>query len=610
MSGDSLARLGVFANHTSTQPERSITMQGLARMAREPRIGAKEAAPLVVPHDGHGKTLKAAQAARFAAVVIDHDSDNRAAEDIRQLYAGLGVAYLAFTTSSHSTAAPRWKVVVPFARPAEAEIAAQLSKGIAYSLQADPAQARLQQGFYAPNKLTPESDYLHIDELAGEWLQPDDGESAFVMQALQGWENYQKGLESQAHTAPVKSRAVAGTIIEQILQAYDLAALLERHGYQRKGKDLYLSPWSSSGMAGVRLLERDGKTVAYSHHGTTDPLSAENHNGHALDTADVLAELGHGGDFNAMIRAEAERLDPEGQKQRQREYMQEKERQHNAADVDQATEPVQAALQMIPLDDVMEAQPAIVRHAVDPWFPKRHATLFGGHGGMGKSMLALTISAHVAAGVPFAGLPVEQSRVLFVSLEDEASIVRLRLRRIIEHYSLDAGEALANLVLLDGTHTNAAMVQEGQGYGERATLTHVYAEIHQAATDCELIVIDNASDAFDANENSRRDVRFFIRALATLARANDAAVVLLAHIDKVAARNGGGGNDYSGSTAWHNSARSRIALMQDPNHQDDGVSLIPLIVEHQKANLGPKARPVQLEFIEGGVLVPVHGSCC
>src|SRR5690625_5910278 len=100
--------------------------------------------------------------------------------------------------------------------------------------------------------------------------------------------------------------------------------------------------------------------------------------------------------------------------------------------------------------------------------------------------------------------------------------------------------------------------------------------MHMAVTDYELIVIDIASDAYDENENSRRDVRFFIRALATLARANDAAVVLLAHIDKVAARNGGGGNDYSGSTAWHNSARSRIALMQDPNHQEDGVSLIPL----------------------------------
>ena len=44
-----------------------------------------------------------------------------------------------------------------------------------------------------------------------------------------------------------------------------------------------------------------------------------------------------------------------------------------------------------------------------------------------------------------------------------------------------------------------------------------------------------------------------------------AAILLLAHIDKMAARKGGdsSANSYSGSTAWHNSARSRLTLIKD-----------------------------------------------
>ena len=77
--------------------------------------------------------------------------------------------------------------------------------------------------------------------------------------------------------------------------------------------------------------------------------------------------------------------------------------------------------------------------------PKRHVTLLGGHGGIGKSSLALGIAAHVACGRDFAGLPVTQSPVVFVSLEDEAAIVRLRLRKVIEAYQLPPQAVLENM---------------------------------------------------------------------------------------------------------------------------------------------------------------------
>jgi len=263
---------------------------------------------------------------------------------------------------------------------------------------------------------------------------------------------------------------------------------------------------------------------------------------------------------------------------------------HLLAEPSNQPEPHSPVLIEVALGDVMNATLGQVRHAIKPWIPRRHVTLFGGHGGIGKSSISLAIAAHVACGRQFAGLEVEKMPVLFVSLEDEASIVRLRLRRIIEAYQLPAVEVLDGLRLLDGTQTISALMTEGDNFNPQPVFTTAFRELETNVNDAGLIIIDNASDAFDANENSRRAVRAFVRGLAGLARQHDAAVVLLAHIDKSAARTNTNGNSYSGSTAWHNSARSRLALLDEGGR---------VVLRHEKANLSALAEPVQITFVDG-----------
>lgn len=257
--------------------------------------------------------------------------------------------------------------------------------------------------------------------------------------------------------------------------------------------------------------------------------------------------------------------------------------------------PPPVGLVEVSLADVMTAPLEPVSFAVAPWLPRRHVTLLGGHGGMGKSSLALAIGAHVACGRPFASLDVERLPVLFVSLEDEPRTVRARLRRIIDAYRLPADDVLGagGLRLLDGTQGFSALFAEDLS-GRQVHTTAAYAQLAQQVQGARLLVIDNASDAYEANENNRQAVRGFIRALIEIARANDAAVVLLAHIDKNAARGAGHGNNYSGSTAWHNSARSRLALIE----RDGRIWL-----EHEKANLSRRAEPVAFSVVDG-VLMP------
>lgn len=271
------ARLSLFSSHNETTAARFITLAELGGMAERPTIGPKGNAALITPFESQRKTAEAARQSKFAAIAIDHDSDSRTGADIRTLYgpAGLDVCYLAFTSSHHmqeksgEPVAPRWKVLVPFAAPVDADTAAQLAAGIAYSLTADPAQARKQQGFYAPNKLQASAPYEVINELGEpwQWLYPDDAESCFIQEAVRGWAEFQEAEAQAASQAKARPRPLTteqAGIVGRILQAYPLAGLLEQGGYKRKGKGLYLSPYSSSGVAGVKLLERDGKQVVYS----------------------------------------------------------------------------------------------------------------------------------------------------------------------------------------------------------------------------------------------------------------------------------------------------------------------------------------------------------
>ena len=236
-----------------------------------------------------------------------------------------------------------------------------------------------------------------------------------------------------------------------------------------------------------------------------------------------------------------------------------------------------------------------------PVIPRREVTLLGAHGGAGKSILALTLAAHIAVGRSFGPLLTEApGRVLFVSLEDPGSRVRARLHRVCVAYGLDPRAVAERLIVLDGTEADALMIEGIGGSGVRRMVwTATASELRTLAAGADLVVVDNASDAYGGNENERRAVRQFVRGLASMVRGHDGAVLLLAHVDKASAKFGAQGNAYSGSTAWHNSSRSRLALtpVKDDSNTVD--------LAHEKLNTGRRMRePLRLRWTEDGVLVP------
>lgn len=275
---------------------------------------------------------------------------------------------------------------------------------------------------------------------------------------------------------------------------------------------------------------------------------------------------------------------------------------HGITPPDQEPEPKANTFTIVSLGDLASARTEPVRCAIEPIIPIGVVTLLGSHGGAGKTMLSLILGAHVALGMQWGAYGINQGRVLFVSMEDTGARIKSTLSRICNHYWLDPRAVAENFTIIDGTATDAALATELTDFsGKRLIATSAYAELLTLAAGFDLVIIDNASDAFDGNENERRQVRKFVRGmLGRIAGEHDCAVLLLAHIDKAAAKFGGKGNAYSGSTAWHNSARSRLALI---DHEKTGLELV-----HEKHNRTRKAQPQPLKWTDHGMLVPADAS--
>ncbi|MBF8756481.1 bifunctional DNA primase/polymerase [Pseudomonas guariconensis] len=104
--------------------------------------------------------------------------------------------------------------------------------------------------------------------------------------------------QQKSRPALVRGGSDLPAVIPLFNESHDLAALIEAHGYERKG-DKWLCPQSTSGDPGVTISE--GKL--YSHH-SSDPLA----NGHRNDAFDVYCILEHGGDQKAATKAAARML--------------------------------------------------------------------------------------------------------------------------------------------------------------------------------------------------------------------------------------------------------------------------------------------------------------
>ena len=244
--------------------------------------------------------------------------------------------------------------------------------------------------------------------------------------------------------------------------------------------------------------------------------------------------------------------------------------------------------------DTLEGRPVpprewIVRNLI----PASNVTMLSGDGGTGKSTLLLQLLCASALNMQWLGLETRPGRSLYLSAEDDADELHRRLDRIAHHYD----RTLADLgdVKLWPVPGGAVLAEEGSR--DKLQMTPLWDELRDLVTGWRpsVIVLDSLADVFSGNEINRAQVRQFVTALRDLAAEAGAAIIILAHPSVEGMRSGSG---ISGSTAWHNSVRSRLYL--EKARPDDGCSDDTLMtLSQKKANYAATIGDLRLQLVMG-----------
>lgn len=243
----------------------------------------------------------------------------------------------------------------------------------------------------------------------------------------------------------------------------------------------------------------------------------------------------------------------------------------------------------IDLAALAEREPEAPKFIIPDWLPCGYATLLAGHGGVGKSAIALYLACCIASGRSFFGLAVERRAVVYLACEDREGVLHWRLDRICRHLGIGLFSLRRSLQIIDLVGRDSLLWERDPrtGYTMTAAYAELQARIHEYET--EVLIVDGISDTFAGNENSRGDVTRFKNALVALIPADTGAVLLVGHVNKPSSTAGAAGDGYSGSTQWHNGVRGRWYLYPEASQGEDGERTErtgDLILELQKSNLG------------------------
>ena len=235
---------------------------------------------------------------------------------------------------------------------------------------------------------------------------------------------------------------------------------------------------------------------------------------------------------------------------------------------------------------------------IPDWLPCGYATMISGHGGAGKSYIALALAVHIATGKPWCGFNIRRSPVMYLSCEDRLSVLHWRLQHICDHLEIDMTELVGWLDVRDLVGHDAILWQPDA----LERVTPIYGELAQQfrKSGARILVIDGVTDAFGGDENSRWQVKAFVNAMLALIDPDDGALLLQAHVNKLSAASNGTSEGYSGSTAWHNAVRARWYLRPETDQDEDGRTQRTgaLKLELQKSNLGRSDQTITFRWNE------------
>ena len=258
-----------------------------------------------------------------------------------------------------------------------------------------------------------------------------------------------------------------------------------------------------------------------------------------------------------------------------------------------------AAAPPAPLDVFVAGQwqgkvPPERRWIVDNIIPEGAVTMLSGHGASGKSIIALQLAIACALGRNWLGRTVRPCKALVMACEDEPDELHRRCDAILRHYGAEPVDLEDRLLISSRVGQLNTLLDYEHRFAEGEE-NALMGQLMNTAVDngVEFVVIDSLHDVFSGNENDRPQARRFVNSLRSIALETKGGLLLIAHPSRSGIETGSG---ESGSTAWHNAARSRLYLR---NADPDRDGPVERILESRKSNYSGAFDPIGLTWKDG-----------
>lgn len=226
------------------------------------------------------------------------------------------------------------------------------------------------------------------------------------------------------------------------------------------------------------------------------------------------------------------------------------------------TERQRGGLETFSLADLAGQAVPTRKWLVDGIVPAGTVSLLYGDGGVGKSLLSLQLAVSMASGAPWVGLPCSTGRTLYLSAEDDKDEIHIRATDVTAAIVTELKD-LPDVRVAPLAGRDAVLAEAAFGRGKIES-TKLWRDVRAKVAEFRpaLVIIDNLADVFAGNENERTLAQQFVAQMRGLCSDFQTTVVLLAHPSQSGMASGTGS---SGSTAWHNSVRSRLYFRRPEN---------------------------------------------
>jgi RecA-family ATPase len=287
----------------------------------------------------------------------------------------------------------------------------------------------------------------------------------------------------------------------------------------------------------------------------------------------------------------------------------------DATSVEEAQEAARAVLpDLIPGSQLLDAEYPPIEYAIDPISPLRELLEWVGAHGIFKSTLALAACLCVVTGRRYGGMPVRKGKAVFITAEDSERTIAFRVRAWLESVPvgperLAATQAIReNFYFLAREHVRGlalTLVENGEPGARAGVVARLTELVHGAV----LVFLETAARLAEGNENENRVQAAFAQVIEQIAIDSGAAVGIVRHVGKQAAREGAS-DSYAGrgGGALSDAARSVVNFTRPEARGDEPNPLAPVVMTHAKATLSRPAQRIQwlpVETVAGVYLRPL-----